>query len=126
MLISARIRRMGKVLISVCQFTPGVPQCLVPCPFWGGDTPFSPDWRGGGVYPHPILMGVPWPGQCGILPIRTGWGYPPPNWDWMGSPSSSKTGWGTLPSTPEIEEQSKYLLLGGRYASCAHARGLSY
>ena len=38
-------------------------------------------------------------------------------------PSQDRTGVHPLP--PETEQQSKYLLCGGRYCSCVHAGGLS-
>ena len=52
-------------------------------------------------------------------PVRTGWGYPPP---------PSELDEGIPPPThpcQETEQQSQYLLRGGRYASCVHAGGLS-
>ena len=54
---------------------------------------------------------LPWPG--GTYP---GWGVPT-----LAEECLPKVG--TIP--PETEQHSKYLLNGGRYASCVHAAGLS-
>ena len=93
---------------------------------------------GGGVYPHPSPLGgtpiwltggtprteLGYPPKSGLdgvppPPISTGWGYPlppPPCWQWM-----------VIPPSPyqETEQQTEFLLHGGRYASCFHAGGLS-
>ena len=82
---TACIRRMGKVIFSVCQFTPG---------------------GGGGVLPQSHILsqvlswGVPqsWPGggggvlQYGIPPSQVRMGYPPsPGLGYL-SPGQDKTG----------------------------------
>ena len=93
-IITARIRRMGKVMFSLCQFTiisgpmslrGGVPQSLVPCPFQGdtlvsghmslpGGTPVSGSMSllGKGV-PQPCnrsWLGYHWPGL--MYPLSPG------------------------------------------------------
>ena len=91
-IITTRIRRMGKVLFSVCQFTPRQGEGY---PIW---------LMGGGVTPSQVWMGVPIPGPDGGYPVagldrggvshpadrgyphpRSGWGYPP-HQDWVGVP----------------------------------------
>ena len=70
--------------------------------------------------------GTPWSGLDGYprTPIRTGWGYPLSGLD--GGYPPVGTGWGYPPPPKKTEQQSEYLLCGGRYASCVHAGGLSY
>ena len=92
---TARIRRMGKVIFSVCfsVYTRGwgvlqsqvLSQALVPCPFWGRGVRQS--WPGGwGVpqygahilcYTHQDRTGVP-PGQGRMGYPQTGWIPPSP------------------------------------------------
>ena len=51
-------------------------------------------------------------------------GYPPPQChDRLGYPRPGQD-WGTLPP-PETEQQSEYLLRGGRFGPCVHAGVLS-
>ena len=81
-------------------------------------------------------MGYPPPNQnwMGYLPNWDWMGYPPPQSELDGvspqlgldgvSPPPRRTGWGTFPP-PETEQQSKYLLRSGWYASCVHAGRLS-
>ena len=71
--------------------------------------PGVPPWEWIGVSPL---------GLDEVLPVGTGWGYPPPGLDWMGV---------LLPHPPcqETEQQSEHLLRSRQYASCVHARGLS-
>ena len=60
-------------------------------------------------------MGYPQPGQDVTHPSQDRMAYPPT--------PPVRSGWGTF---PETEQLSKYLLGGGWYASCIHARGLSF
>ena len=59
-----------------------------------------------------------------------GWGNVPtldwvPQSAWIGEPPPRQASWGyTFPQ--ETEQHSEYLLCGGRYASCVHARGLCF
>ena len=104
---------------------------LVPCPFWER---YPSDWSqvplwGGGV---PQLqaggprLGVPHPGVH--LPAGHNWSTPwgriaqgePPRRIGLEYPQAGQD-WGTSPPPPETEHQRKYLLRGGRYASCVHA-----
>ena len=128
---------MGKVMFSqVCvHWTLGggypsprfFPRSQVPGPFKG--VPLS--WSMGvpqsqlGVPQH---KGTPCPGQD--------WGTPgknrtavAPSQDRTGVPPPARTGVPPLAMTglgyPQPGQQSEYLLLGGRYASCGHAEGLS-
>ena len=94
---NTRIRKMGKVIISVCLsvHTPGVSTLPVGYLPWPGGIPTL---TGGGGY-------LPWTGGTylgwgGVPTLARGEGYPP---------------W----------QHRKYLLHGGRYASCVHAGGLS-
>ena len=99
--VTALIRRMRKVMFSVCSHPRGVPHLhpiilpLVPCPFGG----YPIDWS---QFPY---GGYPTPGQ-GV----PGMWYPRPG---MGHPPSS------------IRQHMEYLTCGGRCASCIQAGGLS-
>ena len=136
--------RMGYPLASTGWGTPWPGQDGVPLASTGSDTPLA---RSG--------WGTLWPGLDGVPLPRPGQDGVPPGQDWMGyplgqvrmgyplqpgldgvSPPSPRTGRGTPPGqdwgthswewgTPGSEQQSEYLLHGGRYASCDHARGLS-
>ena len=141
MIITARIRRMGERNA----FSLFTPEWEYPHPIPTGGTPILPD----GGYAHPIPMegvppsspigvwvppsspmGVPHPVLMGY-PRQVSMGYPLPCWD-GGTPLASSWWWylfhwdwmEVLPPQ-ETEQQSEYLLCGGRYASCVHARGLS-
>ena len=98
---------MGKVLFlqeSVCSYRGG----------GEGDTPIQPyRWR---ITPPPLgLMGYPPVRLGGGTPLRRDEDTPPPLSGWIWVP----------PPPPETEQHSQYLFRGGRYASCAHAGGLS-
>ena len=75
-------------------------------------------------------MGYPSPRWWGGSPrwgVRLSWCTP---WRGMGYLSLTKTGSGYPPKPgngvpPETEQQSEYLLHGGRYAFCVHGGGLS-
>ena len=151
-IVTARIRRMGKVMFSVC-----------------------PHWGGGGGYPYPIMLcnisqnamgqlgggyparssrgGVPCqvqlgggtlPGPGGGVPcqVQAGGGVPcqvqaggvpcqvqPGGVPWPGGvPCQVQPGEG-VPwpggGGTQSGQHREYLLHGGRYASCVHAGGLS-
>ena len=119
-IFTARIRRMGKVMFSVCPHLGGVPishnalQHFPECHgAAGGGT--LPGPAGGGTLPG----GVPcWGGYpAGEVPCRGGTHvrYPPGR-----IPPPSQAGGGT-----QLGKHREYLLHGGRYASCVHAGGLS-
>ena len=108
---TARIRRMGKVMFSVCSHLGGgvpishnalqhFPECH------GADT------GGGGTLPGPAGGVGGFPAGGGTLPGGTLVRYPPP--------SQVRTGGGT-----QVGQQKEYSIHGGRYASCVHAGGLS-
>ena len=152
-LFTARIRRMGKVIVSVCLsvHTPeeGVPHLhpiilpLIPCPFQG-DTPVTspssllggtPLLDGGGYTPpHVQGWGTPQPGEDGggvpqdWIPPCPGWGTPRPGLD-EGTPYPPVHGWGT--PWPERgyppRDRTAYEVLDMRraVASCVHAGRIS-
>ena len=108
---SYRIRRMGKVLfsqVSVCPhpggYLPSGQQGeYLPSSWWGRYLPW--------VFLPPSKVGTPikgsYPPGQGRYPLPIKGRYPPPK---FGIPTFL---------------HCKYLLLGGRYASCFHAAGLS-
>ena len=93
---------------------------LVPCPFQGvrqcqvGGTPAP----GRGVSQSQV-GGTP--GQ--VMLSGNAVPHAPPGQDWGTSPSQDRTGV-TTPLPGETEQQSEYLLRGGRYASCVHPGGI--
>ena len=100
----ARIRRMGKVMLSQVSVYPRgypFPRSLVPGPFPGVPQSQVLSWEVSLSQPG----GTPWPGQDWVPPGQDRTGVPPP------------------PS--QTEQQSEYFLGGGQYASCGHAGGLS-
>ena len=81
----------------------GYPMCGPMCLLLGrGVPPSSPIGGGGGTNAMSGLDGGTPLDWMGVPPVRTGWGYHP------------------------TEQQSEYLLRGGRYASCVRVRGLSF
>ena len=127
----------------------GVPQWLVPGPFWLGYP--SPRFFPSSLVPGPFLRGYPsprWGGYTrprqgvpspGVPPARTGVPLPKSGQDWyadpgreypllrypqpgLGYPFPVRTG--LICTSPKTKQQSDYLLRGGRYPSCVHA-GLS-
>ena len=107
-IFTARIRRMweGNVFTGVCPFTGGDPRPRFFARSFLGDTPVPPSW--------------PWgtPSLAGGIPVLVEGRYPPP---------LARAGWGTPPPPPPgTEQQSKYLLHGGWYASCDNAGRLSF
>ena len=108
-------------------FSKVVLQCLVPSHVPSQGVYPIQSWLGGGHTLARSAWGTPLLG-LGLgrpPPIETRWWYSP-HWDWMGyPPPPSWTGSGNPPPPTETEQQSEYLLHGGRYASCVHAGGLS-
>ena len=94
---------------------------------WGVPCPRS---SGGGLYHIQLTRGgtssqvqvgkyprvLPCPRLDGVAPTQDWMRYPPLIQDWMGYPP---------PPRRETDQHSQHLLLGGRYASCVHAGGLS-
>ena len=97
----------------------------------------SQSWLGG----TPVMSNPGWGG--GVTPVLargyqrpvSAWGYPshgrgytydrsPPSRTGLEYPSSPSQACGKYPNT-ETEQQSGYLICGGRYASFGHAGGLS-
>ena len=105
-IFTARIRRVGKVIISVRRLTP---------------------WRGGTYLGRGTYLG--WWGTYLGRGTYFGWGgggYLP----WLGGLPTLARGYqpwtgggGGVPNWPE--QNREYLLRGGWYASCVHAGGLS-
>ena len=109
---------MGKIIVSVCQFTPGGYPSQVRMRGYPGQVKTG----GGGGYPARSGEGVPQPVQGGRYP-GYGWGPPhpgqhevPPSRDgvspilnWLGYPP------------PGIGQQMEHLIHGRQYASCIHA-----
>ena len=128
---TARIRRKGKVMFSVCWPLGGtqshvLSQVSGPRSFLGGIPVLAGEARQDKGTPSSQETGL------GYLLPRSGqdWGTPAPHpgQDW-GTPSP-RTGLGYPPQPgleypSKTEQQSKHLLRGGRYASCIHAGGLS-
>ena len=118
--ITARIRRMGKVMFSVCPhlWEGGYPYPIMLCNITQnamGQTP--------GGYPYPIML-------CNITQNAMGQtprGYPARS-SWGGG---GRGGGGTLLvgylllGGTQLGQQKEYSLHGGRYGSCIHAGGLS-
>ena len=112
-----------KVLFSFCQFTPrlggGGGMVIVnpkryPHPADRGGYPISDQEEG---YPHPADGGervLPSQVRMGVTRLA-GWRYSP-----VQIPDQEGGG------GPQLEQHNVYLLHGGRYVSCVHARGLSY
>ena len=105
-MFTARIRRMGKVMFSVCPHLGGYPYPIMLCNISQNamGQPGEPCLVQLGGYPAGGVSWrrVPWWGGTQI-------GYPP-----------SQVGGGT-----QIGQQKEYSLHGRRYASCVHAGGLS-
>ena len=104
------VRREGYVLIRVCpSIHPSIRLSVhreggVPCPSAAGGVPQPGSARG-----------VFQPGPAGRYPC---WGVPQPGEPTQGTPPPSR-------GTPGTGQHMEYLISGGRYASCVHARGLS-